>query len=208
MSIVFSTGDFPAPTKPCPPYPATIDLSMNNSRDFTTTNNEQYKGQWDVNTVKVKAQKERYSPPKEKFHTTTQTMADFQPKDISVVRLTKPAQSVPKSKIKLSDETSYKKEFPRYKTTGFIKKYGDFHEQKFYLKPIQKFQGDSVTTKDFIQHEVIRPRTNFKPKIEVKKSQGEIANESVYRSTYKQKEPHECAYIKYLKDRKKPLSAS
>ena len=178
---------------------------MNNSHDFTTTNRERFKGQWDVNLVKVKPKESRYTPPKEKFHTTTQTMADFKPKETTRVRITKPVQNIPSSRIKLADETSYNIQFPKYDSTSSFKRYGDFHEHGFYLKPVQKFEGDSVTAKDFKQHESMRPRTSFKPKQELSGNKGEMAGESVYRATYKQKETQECTYIKYLTERNKTL---
>ena len=195
-------GEFPVPAKPCAPYPATINLGMNSSQDFTTTNRERYKGQWDVNLVKAKPKESRYSPPTEKFETTTQTMADFQPKELTRVQISKPAKNVASNKVKLAAETSYKSQFPKYDGVDSFKRYGDFHEQGFYLKPIQKFKGDSVTAKDFQQHEAVRPRTSFKPKQQLSGAKGEMAGESVYRATYKQKESQECAYIKYLQDRK------
>lgn len=179
---------------------------MNNSHDFTTTNNERFPGQWDVNRVKGKAKETRYTPPKEKFHDTTQTMADFKPKEVTRVRVTKPVQNIPSNRVKLADETSYKTQFPKYDGIGLSKRYGDFHEQGFYLKPIHKFEGDSVTAKDFKQHEHMRPRTCFKPKHELSGNKGEMSGESVYRATYKQKESQECAYVKYLADRNKTVA--
>jgi hypothetical protein len=176
---------------------------MNTSHDFTTTNRERYKGQWNVSLVKGKAKESRYTPPKEKFHTTTQTMADFKPKETTRVRITKPVQNIPSSKVKLADETSYKTQFPKYNGMSSLKRYGDFHEQGFYLKPIQKFEGDSVTANDFKQHGSIRPRTSFKPKQELGNRKGEMAGETVYRATYKQKESQECAYVKYLAEHNK-----
>jgi hypothetical protein len=203
--LSISIGAFPAPAKPCAPYPATINLGMDTSHDFTTTNSERYKGQWDVSLVKVKP-KELYIPPKEKFHTTTQTMADFKPKEAARVRITKPVQNIPSGQVKLSNETSYKTQFPKYNDIGSLKRYGDFHEHGFYLKPIQKFEGDSVTAKDFKHHEDMRPRTSFKPKQGLSKKKGEIAGESVYRATYKKKESQECAYVKYLADHNKTFA--
>lgn len=179
---------------------------MDTTHDFTTTNRERYKGQWDVNLVKAKPKESRYSPPKEKFHTTTQTMADFKPKETTRVRISKPVPTIPSSKVKLADETSYKTQFPKY-DAGSFKRYGDFHEHAFYLKPIQKFKGDSVTAKDFQQHELVRPRTSFKPKVQLNSIKGEMAGESVYRSTYKQKESQECAYIKYSTNHNKTLAS-
>ena len=179
---------------------------MDTTHDFTTTNRERYKGQWDVNLVKAKPKESRYSPPKEKFHTTTQTMADFKPKETTRVRISKPVPTIPSSKVKLADETSYKTQFPKYDASSF-KRYGDFHEHAFYLKPIQKFKGDSVTAKDFQQHELVRPRTSFKPKVQLNSIKGEMAGESVYRSTYKQKESQECAYIKYSTNHNKTLAS-
>lgn len=203
ISYILYIGAFPAPVKPCAPYPATINLGMNTSHDFMTTNRERYKGQWDVNLVKAKPKESHYTLPKEKFHTTTQTMADFKPKGTTRVRITKPVQNIPSSKIKLAAETSYKTQFPKYEGMGSLKRYGDFHEQGFYLKPIQKFEGDSVTARDFMQHEGIRPRTSCKPKQELSGNKGDMTGESVYRATYKQKESQECAYVKYLADHNK-----
>lgn len=200
----YKKGGFPPPQKPCPPYPATINLAVDSSQDFTTTNKELYKGQWGVGVVKMKPKESRYSPPKEKFHETTQTMEDFKPKQITRVSFAKPAQNIAASKLKLSDETSYKAQYPRYTNSAPFTRYGDFHEQAFYVKPLVRFdqQGGSVTTKDFKQPGGFRPRTSYKPKEKLDGNKGEMVGESEYRSTYKQKELQECMYVKYVEGHK------
>lgn len=202
----YKKGEFPLPPKPCPPYPTTINLAVDSSHDFVTTNKEFYKGQWDVDVVKVKPSDSRYSPPKQKFHETTQTMEDFKPKQITPVSISKPVPNIASSKLKLGDETSYKVQYPVYKGTLPFSRYRDFHEQAFYVKPMKKFnqQGGSVTAQDFKQPEGFRPRTSYKPKqtFDPKAIEGEISGETVYRSVYKQKEPQECTYVKYLAEHK------
>lgn len=201
----YRKGEFPAPAKPCPPYPATINLAVDSTHDFTTTNKELYKGQWDVGVVKTMQKESRYTPPKEKFHVTTQSMEDFKPKQITRVSFSKPVQNIAPSNVKLSDETSYKAQYPRYgKNSVSCTRYGDFHEMTFYVKPTEKFdqQGGSVTTQDFKQPEGYLPRTSYKPKQKSDENESKVTGESVYRSEYKQKHPVECTYIKYLADQK------
>ena len=209
----YGKGEFPAPTKACPPYPATINLAADSRQDFMTTNKELYKGQWDVGgafKTKTMQKESRYSPPKEKFHVTTQTMEDFKAKQIAKVSFSKPAQNIGPSKVKLSDETSYKAQYPRYKNAAPFTRFGDFHERAFYVKPMQRFdqQGGSVTTHDFQQPEGFRPRTCYKPKGELEQSESKVTGESVYRSEYKQKHPEECTYMKYLAGQKARNSTS
>lgn len=191
----------PLPPKACSPPPATLRLAMNNAHDFETTNKQFYKISWDPSKIErtkiLKPDGGEYVTPGVKFSTTTITKEDFKQKEPVKMPKLRPPTRIEPSKAKLLSETAYNAQFKPYQNVPYVR-YGDFHETRFYQKPVEKFHQDgSVTTQDFKGAEGGRPRTSMKPEMKLEKVNDKISGNTAYNEAYSRKKLPECSYLEW-----------
>ena len=205
-------GKMPEPPKPIPPPPETVNLAMNNNRDFLTTNNDFYQISWDPKTIGrtqiLKPDAGTYNKPAEKMETKTQAMVDFTQKEpVRMPQIRPPTRTEP-SKSKFFDETAYKSQFKHYRTIPF-QRYGDLHESAFYLKPVTKFYQDgSVTMQDFQGAMGGKPSTPQVPIQKLHAQGGELLSQTTYNSDYIRKAKEKCSYLQWVQDRETQKKAA
>ncbi|XP_071095136.1 stabilizer of axonemal microtubules 2-like [Haliotis cracherodii] len=164
----FMSGQ-PLPPKPAEPAPATIDLRFDNSRrNFQTEQRSTFKGHDVVQhpaPITCKKDDETYVPSAMKFEAETSQRRDFRPIDVSQNMAPKAVAPVAKlhtsPDIKFDGRTSNKEFFRDWGVAPRVR-YGDFHENRPYIAPVVRFEGESVTKSTYVP-KYADPVQSFKP---------------------------------------------
>ena len=107
-----------------------------------------------------------------------------------------PTQKVQKSDAKFDDHTSSKDFFKNWGTAPRVR-YGDFHENRPYLPPQNKFEGESVAQASFTpkKYEKIN---DFAPDNKPVAREGDFDFNTVNKMTYQKPEIKSCRAAVYL----------
>ncbi|KAK3106960.1 hypothetical protein FSP39_003976 [Pinctada imbricata] len=170
------------------PAPDTIDLKFDNKTSFSTEQRTIYRGH-DIlkNPVPrpIRHDMEEYQKPTVKFETETSNKRDFQPIDVTAnrsMRAIPPYQSLGVPDAKFDDRTMFKEFFKTYSPTQRVR-YGDFHENRPYVPPVDKFEGVSTTKTTFIPKKY-EPTPAFKPETQSIDTSGRMEFSTVHKDTY------------------------
>lgn len=198
-------GKIPKPARMVQPPPETVNLAMNNKREFKTTNEQFFTPSWDPKTIGrtqiLKPDGDVYKKPDVKMQTVTQSMTDYIQKEPVKMPQIRPQTRTVANKTKFRDETAYNSQFKHYGTVPF-RRYGDLHESGYYLKPVAKFYQDgSVTMQDFQGANGGKPSTPHKPVQKLHNNEGKLVDQTTYKSTYIQKPSQTCSYLDWIKER-------
>lgn len=196
-------GNQPRPPKAVAPPEPKIDLKFNNKRSFTTENRSIYRGHDITNhpaPASCKKEEGEYHPPEIKFETETSQKRDFKPVDLKNVdfqRIKIPAASMGVPADAQFDGVTMNKEFFQNWGTQPRPRYGDFHENRPYFPPKDKFNAQSVTQTSF-QGQLAPPVRSFKPENKPIARSGEVDFSTVYQSEFQKKEARMCRAQQYL----------
>ncbi|KAK6173160.1 hypothetical protein SNE40_016668 [Patella caerulea] len=184
-------GHQPPPPDPAEPPKTTVNLKLHDKRrSFSTEQRAIYKGH-DVKTFPVaksfKKDEEEYKPPSIKFETETSQKRDFQPIDFNdvypVPSIVPVRQLHTTNDAKFDDHTMSKEFFKKWPVQERVR-YGDFHENKAYVPPQIKFEGESESHEKF-QPKTREPITNYKPEFKTMDTNGEMYLRTSYSDEYK-----------------------
>ncbi|WAR04322.1 hypothetical protein MAR_019691 [Mya arenaria] len=178
-------GGQPKPPMPARPAPDTLDLKFDNSRSFETEQRKIYRGHDVLKNPK----------PLASFGSTR----DYRPIDLSrayIARAVVPTQKVQKSDAKFDDHTTSKDFLKNWGPTTRVR-YGDFHENRPYLPPTQKFDGESVAHTSFTPKKY-EPTRDYKPEDKPVNREGDFDFNTVSHMTYQKPEVKPCRAAMYL----------
>lgn len=195
-------GGQPMPPPAARPAPDTLDLKFDNLRSFETEQRKIYRGHDVVKNPVPKSCKledEMYHPPHEPMDGETCNKRDYRPIDLSRAYISQavvPTQKVQKSDAKFDSHTSSKDFFKNWGTTPRVR-YGDFHENRPYLPPRNKFEGESVAQASFTpkKYEKIK---DFAPDNKPVAHEGTFDFNTVTNMTYQKPEVKPCRAAIYL----------
>lgn len=195
------TGGQPKPPPPARPAPDTLDLKFDNSRNFETEQRKIYKGHDVLQNPVPKSCKleDEYVPPKETIDNETSNRRDYRPIDLSrayISRAIVPVQKVQMSEAKFDDHTMSKEFFRNWGASPRIR-YGDFHENRPYIPPQQKFEGHSVARDSFTPKKY-EPTKDFKPEDKPVNREGNFDFNTVTHMAYTKPEVKPCRAAVYL----------
>ena len=194
-------GKFPARRKPITPPPETIDLKVDDKQYFETTKGHEHKVTWDRSKMyrpPLKKLEEKYSTPKERFEAYSVMHADFKKYDDIQPTAIKPPNQAKVTSAKFYGDTSYKSQFPKYDKMK-VQRYGDPHEQRYYIKPLSKFPEEPSTMRgDFKDHGKLRPRSPIIPESKRHADGGEFYTETSYSAEFKPKTLKPCTFTRLL----------
>ncbi|XP_052807111.1 uncharacterized protein LOC128236268 isoform X2 [Mya arenaria] len=194
-------GGQPKPPMPARPAPDTLDLKFDNSRSFETEQRKIYRGHDVLKNPKPLACKleDSYEPPGTDLDTETSNKRDYRPIDLSrayIARAVVPTQKVQKSDAKFDDHTTSKDFLKNWGPTTRVR-YGDFHENRPYLPPTQKFDGESVAHTSFTPKKY-EPTRDYKPEDKPVNREGDFDFNTVSHMTYQKPEVKPCRAAMYL----------
>ncbi|XP_046565330.1 stabilizer of axonemal microtubules 2-like isoform X1 [Haliotis rubra] len=202
----FMSGQ-PLPPKPAEPAPATIDLRFDNKRNFQTEQRSTFKGHDVVQhpaPIPCRKEDEAYVPSAMKFESETSQRRDFRPIDVS--QNTVPKAVAPTAKLHTSPDVKFdgrtsNKDFFRDWGVAPRVRYGDFHENRPYVPPVVRFEGESVTKSTFVP-KYAEPARSFKPETAAKDTQPQTKHSmdysTAYSETFQPKRPPVCKAQAYL----------
>lgn len=124
---------------------------------------------------------------------------DYRPIDLSrayIARAVVPVQKVQKSDAKFEDMTSSKEFFRNWGPSTRVR-YGDFHENRPYLPPQQKFEGESVQMASYTPKKY-SPTADFRPDDKPVRGDGDFDFNTVTHMTYQKPEVKPCRAALYL----------
>lgn len=124
---------------------------------------------------------------------------DYRPIDLSrayIARAVVPVQKVQKSDAKFDDHTMSKEFFRNWGPTTRVR-YGDFHENRPYMPPTQKFEGESVQQASYTPKKW-EPTRDFKPEDKPVNSEGEFDFNTVTHMAYRKPDVKPCRAAVYL----------
>ncbi|ESO85955.1 hypothetical protein LOTGIDRAFT_239638 [Lottia gigantea] len=182
-------GGQPLPPPPISPLKSTVDLKFDNRRSFSTEQRSIYKGH-DVKTFpsakSCKKTEEEYRVPSVAFETETSQRRDFKPIDIE--NAYPPPSFIPFEKLHTDkdakfDDHTMSKEFFKEWPVQERKRYGDFHENRPYIPPMVKFEGESIT-KSTYKPKVAEPIQNYKPEFKTIDKSGNMELKTSYTDSY------------------------
>ncbi|KAK3612123.1 hypothetical protein CHS0354_031197 [Potamilus streckersoni] len=187
------------------PAPDTLDLKFDNKRSFETEQRKIYKGH-DITKHPVakscKKDSETYQPPTVRFETETSQKRDYKPID-KIQALHSRATAVPPSAklhtasdVKMEDQTSFQEFFKDWGVSQRVR-HGDFHENRPYIPPQTKFNGESVTKSTFIPKKAEKVK-DFKPEPKSFDREGNFDFNTVNNLTYQKPEIKPCRAAVYL----------
>lgn len=195
------SGGQPKPPTPARPAPDTLDLKFDNTRSFETEQRKIYRGH-DVlqNPVPRSCKLEdEYVPPRDPIENETCNRRDYRPVDLSrayMARAAIPVQKVQKSDAKFDDHTSFKEFFKNWGASPRAR-YGDFHENRPYIPPQQKFEAESTTKSCYIPKKYEYTK-DFKPENKPIDQNGDFDFNTVSHMTYKKPVVKPCRAAIYL----------
>ncbi|XP_060589971.1 uncharacterized protein LOC132745164 isoform X1 [Ruditapes philippinarum] len=195
------TGGQPKPPPPAQPAPDTLDLKFDNARHFETEQRKIYKGHDVIKNPVPKSCKleDEYVPPSETVDNLTSNMRDYRPIDLSrayISRAVVPVQKVQKSDAKFDGHTSTKEFFRNWGASPRVR-YGDFHENRPYIPPQEKFAGESVAQSSFTPKKY-QPTKDFRPEDKPVNREGDFDFNTVTHMTYQKPEVKPCRAAVYL----------
>ena len=124
---------------------------------------------------------------------------DYRPIDLSrayIARASVPVQKVQKSDAKFDDRTSFK-DFYRNWGASPRQRHGDFHENRPYIPPQNKFEGVSVQKESYTPKKW-EPTHDFKPEDKPVNREGNFDFNTVSGTTFTKPEVKPCRAALYL----------
>lgn len=194
-------GGQPKPPTPARPAPDTLDLKFDNKQSFETEQRKIYRGHDVIQNPVPKSCKleDEYVPPKELIEGETSNKRDYRPIDLSrayIARAVVPLQKVQKSDAKFDDRTSFKDFFRNWGTSPRVR-HGDFHENRPYIPPQAKFEGQSVAKESFTPKRYT-PTKDFKPEERPIGRDGDFDFNTVTHMAYQKPEVKPCRAAVFL----------